>query len=169
VYHAGQPRYVGKRIGAFRQQAVKKENARRGVVLRGPKLEVKGNSLRTLVNALVRNGHKEYDVLWVYSCEKVKRYYEDIMEQDAIRFYNEGIRDYHMGLLRTQVGSKADGTKLSKQFKKYIDGIDPHKSERKKKGKHKPLDNLLKNVSAIPVVVETVKKADTTNKKESDS
>jgi hypothetical protein len=105
----------------------------------------------------------------VYSCEKVKRYYEDIMEQDAIRFYNEGIRDYHMGLLRTQVGSKADGTKLSKQFKKYIDGIDPHKSERKKKGKHKPLDNLLKNVSAIPVVVEPVKKADTTNKKESDS
>ena len=74
-----------------------------------------------------------------------------------------------MGLLRTQVGSKADGAKLSKQFKKYIDGIDPHQTERKKKGKHKPLDNLLKNVSAIPVVVETVKKADTTNKKESDS
>jgi hypothetical protein len=91
------------------------------------------------------------------------------MEQDAIRFYNEGIRDYHMGSLRTQVGSKSDGAKLGKQFKKYLEGIDPYRAEKKKAGKHKPLDNLLKNVSAIPVVVETVKKADTTNKKESDS
>jgi len=138
-------------------------------VLRGPELTVRGNTLRTLVCALVRNGHKEYDVLWVYSCEKVKRYYDAVMEQEAIQFYNEGVRDYHMGLLRTQVGSKSDGAKLSKQFKTYLDGIDPYRAEKKKKGKHKPLDNLLKNVSAIPVVAEPVKKADPTKNKESDS
>jgi len=102
---------------------------------------------------LVAHGHKEHDVLWVYSVEKVTRYFEDVIEMDNQEFYAEAIREFNVAVATMQVGDKQSASKQTTGWKKYIDMISPEVVKKRAKRKANPLEKLMA-LKSVPKVVQ---------------
>jgi hypothetical protein len=116
----------GKRIYALRLKEIKRRDAaRRGVTLRGPKPGKDESSLAHMICVLVRYGHAEYDVLHRYTIPKVKRYYEALVALLNVENYNQAVMMYTVGKCVAIPQSREHQNDIRKMWNKYIDSIDP--------------------------------------------
>ena len=91
---------------------------------------------------LVRNGHREEDVLWNYSIEKAQRYHDSILEmeledtlKDAWMVYNACAAAFPMD---TEKAAKA----RMEHWKKYVQSLDIDRMRKKAKRKMDPITQL---------------------------
>ena len=103
--------------------------------------------LSRVINTLVRGGHKEEDVLWRYSIEKTKRYYDDLIELEIEDLRSNTISIYRAVSAAVLTESNQVNRDRAKAFKEYIDDLDVDKQkkkhEEKKKDPFAPLRGLI--------------------------
>jgi hypothetical protein len=91
---------------------------------------------------LVKNGHREEDVLWGYSIEKAQRYYDSIIEVELEETLRDAMMVYHATLAAVPVDTEKYAKKRADAWKKYIDSLDIEKLKKKEKDRRNPLKQL---------------------------
>lgn len=91
---------------------------------------------------MVKNGHREEDVVWNYSIEKAQRYYDKVLEMELEDTRSEALAVYYATLAAVPMDTEKAARKRADSWKKYLDSLDVEKLKKKAKNKMNPLKQL---------------------------
>ncbi len=91
---------------------------------------------------MVRNGHREEDVLWNYSIEKAQRYHDSIIEMELDDTLRGAIMTYHAVMAAVPVDTEKYAKQRIDSWKKYLDGLDLEKMKKRAKDRMDPVKQL---------------------------
>lgn len=110
---------------------------------------------------MVKAGHRENDVLNVYSVEKVGRYLEDIIELRSLEKMDLASIVGTCVYCHTAADTKPQASKKNSLWKKFMDSLNPKAIKQKQKDVKNPMRTL---AQLVPIFMPPPEE----DKKESD-
>ena len=109
---------------------------------------------RRIVNTLVRNGHREKDIIWDYSIEKVSRYYADLIELEMLDRRKLSIDVYMATSVAHLTESREANRKRLQAWEEHLKNLDPKHVKKEAETKKKDPFAKLRLTGLVPFVKE---------------